>query len=315
MILKIKRMLGVAVVMALAAALLGACSEPVDGPNTKIIVTTTVWGDVVERLVDGDLEVEVIYPPGADPHDFRPSASQVANIETAALIIANGLGLEESIEDVLDANGERVLLLAPNLLPLPYSDDHDDDEEHADEGEDHDHGDLDPHVWHDPIRVAAAAELIGAELAKLAPGIDWDARIADFTAEMDELDAFIAAEVAAVPADARKLITNHDSLEYWADRYGFEVIGTVIPAGSPLAQPSARDIAELADLIDTEGIPAIFAETTEPTQLAEAVARESGAEIAVIELFSGSLDENGPFSSYTAAMEENARLIAGALAR
>ncbi len=316
-----------------AALVISACgSTSVDGPGLTVVATTTVLGDVVSNVVGGDADVVVLTPVGVDPHDFQPSAAQVAELNRADLVVANGLGLEEGLEDVLVAaerDGVRVLFIADGLDPLPFSTeshhdvdegDHEDGEDHGDEreGEDHvdehDHGSLDPHVWLDPVRMANAARAIASDLAAVAPDEPWIERAADYADLLLETDGAIGRLLQDIPADRRVVVTNHDSLGYFADRYDFRVLATVIPAGSTLADPSSAEVAELVELMRSEQVTAIFAETTQPTRLADAVAAELGSDVQVVSLFTGSLSEpGGEAETLVDLLITNASLIAGAL--
>ncbi len=320
-----------------------------------VIATTTILGDVVANVVGGDVQIDVLLPPGADPHDYQISSSQAAMLYDVDLVVTNGLGLEEGLIDVLEAaeaDGVNILEIASQLDPIPFSfedahhdeeaDDHGDEEadeeedgDHDEEADDHgdeeadeeeegdhdeeadDHGDtsgLDPHFWTDPLRVAQAAMLIAEALAAIEPSIDWAARAEAYAATLTELDAEIQDILAPIPDENRLLITNHDSLGYFADRYGFEIIGAVIPGGATLADPSSAQLAELVDEIVEEGVKVIFAETIEPTALAEAVAAEAGTDVAVVELHTGSLGEPGTTTDNIVGMlRDNAKRIADAL--
>jgi zinc/manganese transport system substrate-binding protein len=142
---------------------------------------------------------------------------------------------------------------------------------------------------------------------------DQRARVQRYLDQLDDLDAEVAGLVAAIPADRRILVTNHEVFGYFADRYGFEVLGAVLPGGSTLAEPSAADLAALADQIAQAGVPAIFAETSSPTRLAEALAAE-GQGVEVVELYSESLGEAGSDgATYLDMVRTNARRIAAAL--
>ena len=327
-----------------------ATSQP---GRLAVIATTTILGDVVANVVGGDARIDVLLPPGADPHDYQISSSQAAMLYDVDLVVVNGLGLEEGLIDVLEAaeaDGVHILEVAGQLDPIPFSfedahhgeeegedggEDHGDEEE--EEGEDHgdeeeeegeDHGDeeeeeeghhgdtsgLDPHFWTDPLRVARAAMLIAEALEAVEPSIDWAARAEAYAATLTELDEEIQDLLAPIPHDNRKLITNHDSLGYFADRYGFEIIGAVIPGGATLADPSSAQLAELVEEIVEEGVKVIFAETIEPTALAEAVAAEAGTDVAVVELHTGSLGEPGtPTDNIVGMLRDNAKRIADAL--
>ncbi len=273
-------------VAVLALALLAAACGDAGGSGegrVSVVTTTTILGDVVRAVAGDDAEVVVILPVGADPHDYQPSARQVAAIANADLVVANGLGLEQGIGEVLD-EASRLLEVGPQLDPRPLGD-----------------GDDDPHVWMDPSRMADAARLVAAELAAVAPGVDWARRAEAYAADLLAADEEIAEILAAVPEERRILVTNHDSLGYFADRYGLTVVGTVIPGGATLAEPSSAELAELVAVIERTGVPAIFAETTEPAALAEALAAEAGG-IEVVELYIGSLGEPGSGAATLAGM-------------
>lgn len=286
---------------------LGACgtSDPDDG-GIKIVVTTSTLGNLVSNVAGGDATVEVLMPLGADPHSFSPSSQQVAEMNDADLVVVNGLGLEEGFASVLEGvlnDGGRVLEVGPMLDPIPFGlDDHDDadhdDDENHDEDEDHeDDGDhahsIDPHVWMDPLRMAEAATIVAAELSELDPGSGWAERGAAYASELQELHSEIETELSAIDHSDRLLVTNHEALGYFADRYGFEVVGTVIPGGSTLGDPSSEALASLVGTMRELGVSVVFAETTQPSALADAVARELGGEVQVVELFTGSLGELG----------------------
>ena len=266
-----------------------------------VVATTTILGDVVRSVVGGNGTVEVLLPRGADPHDYRLSARQAASLREADLVVANGLGLEEGLSDALEsavADGVNLFEVAARLDPIPFGDG----------------AGLDPHVWLDPLRMADAARLIAVELAGVEPGIDWAGRAEAYAAELVATDGQVVATLAAVPEERRKLVTNHDSFGYFADRYGFEIVGTVIPGGATLSDPSSAALASLIDLIDQEGVPAVFAETTEPAALAAAVAAEAAGEVAVVDLYTGSLGEPGSGAdSLTGMLLANAERIAAAL--
>ena len=316
------------VIVSVVAVIATACGnaesvdDPADpgqgGPAVTIVATTTIWGDVARNVVGDDADVEVLMPIGVDPHDFQASSSQVAALYAADLVVANGLGLEEGLGDILEAaedDGVNVLEVAPLLDPIAFGThgdddegDHDGDEHeacdptlgHADDDEDghdedgeHAASSCDPHVWMDPLRVAEGARMIAAALAEIAPEVDWIARADAYASSLTEEDEMIVAVLSGVDEDDRIMVTNHDAFGYFADRYGFEVVGIVIPGGSTLGDPSSRELAELVETMEAEGVTAIFVETTQPSVLAEAVAAELGGDVDVVELYTGSLGEPG----------------------
>jgi zinc/manganese transport system substrate-binding protein len=227
----------------------------------------------------------------------------------ADLVVINGLGLEEGFEEVLEgvvSDGGRVLELGPLLDPIPFG-----SEGHEEGDQDHS---IDPHFWLDPLRMADAAILVAAELDDLEPDAGWIERGADYAAALQELHAEIVNELSDIDSARRLLVTNHEALGYFADRYEFEVVGTLIPGGSTLGDPSSEAMASLVGTMRRLHMDVIFAETTQPSALADAVASELGGEVQVVELFTGSLGEAGSGAeSLIAMLRTNAGRIAGAL--
>jgi zinc/manganese transport system substrate-binding protein len=297
----------------------GAAEEQGNDDRLLLVATTTILGDVLTNVAGDDARVEVLMPVGADPHDFQASAAQMGDLNRADLVVANGLGLEEGVEAALDSaadDGVRVFEVGPLLDPLPLEpavEEEEHDEEHEDE-EGHERDGLDPHVWLDPVRMADAARLIATQLEEIEPEIDWTTRADRYAEELAATDAMISEQLSAIPEQSRRLVTNHESLGYFANRYDFEVVGVVIPGGSTLADPSSAHLAELVELMRREGITVIFGETTEPDALATVVASELGEDVAVVELFTESLGPAGSEAETLIGMlEANADLITEAL--
>jgi zinc/manganese transport system substrate-binding protein len=278
------------VVVLLVAVGCSADAGADGGPS--VVATHSVLGDLVSNVVGDAAEVDVLMPPGADPHEFEPSARQVAELTEADLVVANGLDFEHGLEDALSAArdaGVPVVELGDDLDPI----------------------DDDPHWFTDPIRMAEAAGLVADALDLPGVGERADA----YAAELRGLSTEVDDELAAVPVDRRTLVTSHEVLGYFADRYGFEVVGTVIPSGSTLAEPSAADLGDLVGRIERDGIPALFVDASAPTGLVDVVADEVGSDVDVVELWSESLgDEGSPASTYVGLIRTDAERIAGALA-
>jgi zinc/manganese transport system substrate-binding protein len=298
-----------ALALPLLAPGLAACGDDggaavASGGGPRVVVTTNVLGDVVADLVGDQADVEVIMPPGTAPHEFQASPRQVASMREADALVSNGAGFEEGLGDPIDAAEEDgvptfATIDAVDTLQLEGG------------------GGTDPHFFTDPARMATAAQAIGDFLVDEVPTLDTPAFARQVRATVDELhalDAEVERTLSAVPADRRTLVTNHEVFGYFADRYGFDVVGAVIPAGTTQAEPSAEQLAELADTIEERGVPAIFVETSSPTRLADALAEEVG-DVDVVELFSESLgDEGSGGETYAAMMRTNATRIADALA-
>ncbi len=198
-----------------------------------------------------------------------------------------------------------------------HEDEHEDEHMHEDEHEDehgHAHGIYDPHFWFDPIRVKIAINEIAARLSTIDPNNAsvYFQNASEYGEELDELHAWIQEQVGAVEPQRRLLVTSHDSLSYFAAAYGFKVVGLVIPSLATHVEPSAEHIADLVDVIREHGVPAVFGETTVSERLAQAVARETGAEL--VQLYSGSLGEEGSGAdTYLGMVRTNVERIVGAL--
>jgi zinc/manganese transport system substrate-binding protein len=353
-----------------------ATEEVAPTGDLLVVATTSILGDIVENLVGEDGTVEVIMPPGADPHGFQPSAADAAMLREADLVIANGLMLEENLVSALEAaeeDGVRVFEVADQLDPIEFDWDgpddhghahdddgddhghddddghghdddghgHDDDDGHGhdddgddhghdddghghdDEGDDHGHahGPEDPHIWFDPIRMADGVQLIAAELADVDDTHDaeeWERRADGYVAELLAVHEEMEAIFDQIPAENRQLITNHDALGYLAHRYGFEVLGTVIPGSSTQAEADARQFSELIRTVEETGVTAIFAENTDSTTLAEQLASEvvgrTDVEVEVVKLYTDALGEPGSGAeTYLDLLRTTAQRITDAL--
>ena len=166
----------------------------------------------------------------------------------------------------------------------------------------------------DPDRVALAAIEIAEALALLDSSIDWMARAEAYAGELRAAGVEADEMLSVVADDQRKLVTNHEALGYFADRFVFEVIGVVFPGGSTLSDPSSAELAELVETMEKEGVTTIFGETTSPNVLAEVIAAEIGDEVQVVELYTGSLGEPGSGADTVIGMTlTNAERVAGAL--
>lgn len=308
-----------AAAIAVLLGVLAACGggDPEDSPKPsstriRVVATTNILGDIARNVV-GDLgDVEVLMPPNADPHSFEISAAQAESLLDADLVVANGLGLEEGVVEHLDdAKGQGVVVLeiGPRIDPIAYG-------VEVGEGE---AGRPDPHFWTDPHRGARAAALIGEALGSAAPEgarRAIDENVERYVGELADTTGYLEELLGGIPAERRKLVTNHHVFGYLAERFDFEVVGAVIPSGSTLASPSAADLAELATLIRAEDVSAIFAESSQPTRLAKVLASEADIDVEVVTLFSESLTEPGEgASTYLEMIAENGRRIAAALAR
>lgn len=310
--------LGVLLVALLTAAALASCGSDGDAaeggePGVTIAVTTTVLGDVVGDLVGELAEVVTIMPPGANAHDFQASARDAAVLTEADAIVVNGGGFEEGLLSVVEgAEGDGVPVLDALVL---LGGAREEGEDRADAAEGHAH-DGDAHFFTDPVAVAEVVDALAAALPEVVPSLD-AAALADradtVIAELEALDDELEATLAGVPTDRRVLVTDHDVLGSFADRYGFEIIATVIPTGSTSDGVSGGALADLAALLRETGTSAVFTEQTASDELADTLASEVG-DVTVVPLYAESLGPEGSeAATYAAMMRVNAQRIADAL--
>lgn len=295
------------------------------------IATTTQIGSLLADITAcAGKTSATLMGPGDDPHDFSVSSREVAELTKAKLVITNGLNLESGLEAALNGakdDGATIFEVAPLLEPLTYADiedkaaeqhaghDHAHDD-HADEGHDdgHNHGEFDPHVHMDVKRMAKAASLIGAELAKVTGDDKYATCGTEVESNLNQADAEVRDILSAVPADKRVLVTDHEAYNYFAAAYDFEVAGVVIPGGSTDAEPSSQELADLVAVVREDEVSAIFSNNTVNPRLVEAVAAEAGTDLKLVQLFEGSVGPAGSGTeTYSDMMLTNARLIADAL--
>jgi zinc/manganese transport system substrate-binding protein len=287
----------IASTLALAAAGCGDGGGSGDGGEVGVVATTAIAGDIARNVGGERADLDVLVPADADPHDHEPRPSDAVALAEADLVLRSGGEIDEWLGDLIDNAGgdaEEVTLL---------------DSVKSIEGES---GEVDPHWWQDPRNAILAAEGVRDALAEADPGGRRGyARNADaYVRELRALDTEIERCMRRVPSEKRKIVTTHDSLGYFAERYDVEVIGSVIPSLSTQAQPSARDVDALVDQIEDEGVEAVFPEAAVSQRLEQAIARESGAEVGA-ELWTDSLgDEGSGAETYVDAMRANTRALA-----
>lgn len=276
-----------------------------DAGSVNVVATTTVLGDLAREIGGDAVSVNQLLQPNSDPHDYEPRPDDVVATSKASLVLESGDGLDHWIEDVVEQSaGNPTLFDVAATLPVRRSGG-DDEHDHA-EGDhaDDEHGDTDPHWWHDPTNVEAAAIVVRDALTRANPaGRALYARnAAAYVAKVRALDAGIAKCLDAVPAAQRKLVTDHDALGYFADRYDVEVVGAVIPSLTTQAQPSAGDVAELAKVIRREGVRAVFPESGSNRKLPDALAKETGV-TAEYQLYGDALGPQGSGADTYVGME------------
>lgn len=327
---RVRFIVGILVILVLSLAACDSQPVPENVTGLKIVVTTTFIADVVGQVAGDVTEISVLLEPGQNPHSYQPTPMDMVNITQADVIFANGLGLEEFLDDLLNGSDTEAELIVVSegiqLLDITAGD-HSEESDH--EGEDHDEGDhdegdhdegdhehemgLDPHVWFDPANLIIWTDNIVAALTKLDPdhGEFYQANGQAYLEQLTALDTWIEQEVDRIPESDRKLVTDHTSLGYFARRYGFEQVGAVIPALTTEAETSGQELAGLIDTIRDTQVKAIFVGIDFDPTLAQRVADETGVEL--VPLYFGSLSEGDPAGTYLDFMRFDVQAIVNAL--
>lgn len=303
----------VALLLLIAALALGSCAEKTGQGKKTIVVTYSILGATVKDLVGDSFDVTVEIPDGMDPHEWEPSAQDIERLNKAALVVENGLGLEGGMEKTLAlarkagvkfftasdhikirsvGQGEGI----PSAVGQPAD---------ADQAV----GAQDPHIWTDPLTVRDAVDALADEI-KADFKVDLSKRRADLDGRLVALDAEVAAKVAKIPVAGRKLVTGHESMGYFAQRYGFKLVGAVVPSLSSQAESSASELVELKRLIAVNGVKVIFTEQSENPKVAQALSSE--AKVEAVPLVTHSLPKGGGYAEFIRGL---ASTITGALSK
>jgi len=265
---------GAAAVVALALLGAGCGSSGSGGDRVAVVATTTQIGDWVREVGGEAVDVTQLLQPNSDPHDYEPRPSDVVAAAGARIVFVNGDGLDEWSGHVVSDSGTDAEVVDLGAgVPVRLAG----EEGHGEDGHEHDAG-VDPHWWHDPRNAEAAVREIERALVAADPAHAAQfRRNADaYLARLEALDAGIAECIDRIPAGERKMVTDHDAFGYFANRYGIEVVGAVIPSQTTQAQPSAKDLSKLVATIEAERVKAVFPESSLSSKVAEAIARQTG---------------------------------------
>jgi ABC-type Zn uptake system ZnuABC Zn-binding protein ZnuA len=316
----VKKGNAVLTILLLCTVLVAACGQGATaratpgGDKIKVLAIESFLADIAQNVAGDILDVGALIPIGVDPHSFQPTPRDVAKVTESDVLIVNGAGFEGFLEELLqNAGGTHQAIEAAAGLTSRSAREGETAVMSGEGSKIHDAGD--PHFWLDPHLVVRYVENIRDGLSQADPGHAeaYAANAETYIARLQDLDTWIAAQVKQVPEDRRLVVTNHESLGYFADRYGFRVIGTILPSVSSSAESSAQGLARLVDSIKATGAVAIFLETGSNSQLARQIAQESGVKV-VTELYSHSLSKaDGPAPTYIDMMRYNAMTIVNAI--
>ncbi len=295
------RLIVILTIVGLALSACGQSASPSGTADSVVLTSATFLADITRNVAGDRVKVEALLPIGADPHSYQPTPQDVAKIEQSKLLIINGAEYEHFLESLLEnTGGEREVIEASAGLSLRT----DAESEH----------DIDPHLWLDPNSVIVYAENIREALTHFDPdgAAIYKSNADAYVAQLKDLDVWINEQVSQIAPEKRLLVTNHEALGYFADRYGFTVIGAVVPSVSSDASPSAQQMAELIDQIKSSGTPALFLDEVENPALAQQIANETGVKV-VEDLHLESLTDGPPAATYIDMMKHNVTRIVEAL--
>jgi ABC-type Zn uptake system ZnuABC Zn-binding protein ZnuA len=236
----------------------------------KVATSFSILEDFVQTIGGSRVSVTSIVPADADTHTYQPTTSDARKLSGAKLVFVSGFGFEAWLDKLVKNTADRakVVTVSKGLTPRKFEED----------------GRLedDPHLWWNLINVQKYVTNIRDALVKTDPAgkAIYTANATKYLAALSNLDAYTKTQIASIPSANRKLVTDHDALGYFADRYGLSVVGTIIPSGTTSSEPSAKELAALTDAIKAAGVKAIFPESILNSKLVQSVAKETGAIVA-----------------------------------
>jgi len=296
--------------VTLIGCTLNSSSPPLDADKELQVVTTTTFvGDVVSIIGGEAIDLTVLLEPGQNPHSYQPAPQDMVKVSEADLIFANGLGLEDFLDDLLSGTGnaDGLVIVSEGITPREglETDHNGDDEEQA--------HDQDPHVWFDPNNVISWTKIITESLVENDPEHTeiYLKNAAEYREDLKILDSWIREQVANIPTENRKLVTDHTVFGYFIEQYGFTQVGAVIPAITTEAETSGQQLSTLIDIIRENNVKAIFIGVDFDPSLSEVIAEDTGAKL--VPLYFGSLSQGAPAGSYLAFMRYNVEVIVNAL--
>ena len=289
--------LSLVMLVGVVGAVFAGCAAAANGVgasgSTDLVTDTNFLADIVRNIAGDQLTVSSLVPAGTDPHSFEPTPKDAQRVAKCRAVVINVKGLLPGVDGLVTGAGDPHKVVIEAAFGIP---------------------DLqkDPHCWLDPLLVVTYVDNIAQGLATLDPaGADaFRANAGSYVETLHQLDSWISAQVQTIPASRRLLVTNHQSLGRFAARYGFQIVGALIPSASGEGSPSARQLAELVAAIKATGAPATFVDAGDNTDLADQVGLEAGAKV-VTDLYTHSLGKEA--STYVEMMRWNVAKIVEAL--
>jgi ABC-type Zn uptake system ZnuABC Zn-binding protein ZnuA len=279
------------------------------GEKLSVLATTSIVGDIVKNVGGEPIDLEVLLPLGTDPHAFDPTPRDLARVADADVIIVNGLGLETFLAKMLKSAGSGIpVVVVSKGVETRHL------EETEARVEEPQHDEDDPHVWLTPANAKVFVDNIEHALSALDPAhtATYQANAAAYRMELETLDNWVQTQIDMIPPENRQLVTDHDTFGYYAERYGLEMVGAVLPGYSTISEPSAQELAALQNAIKQYGVKAVFVGSTVNPVLAKRIAEDTGIQLVL--LYTGSLGEAGSgAATYVDYIRYNTQAIVEAL--
>ncbi|HZE32546.1 MAG TPA: metal ABC transporter substrate-binding protein [Actinoallomurus sp.] len=236
----------------------------------KVVATTTQVADFARNVGGDKVKVTQILKPNVDPHDYEPSPADVQAIAEADVVVESGVGLERWLDQTIKSAGFHGTLV-DSSKGVALRKGNGTDEEAAG----------DPHIWHNPKNAETMSGNIAAAFEAKDPAdkAAYAANLTSYTGKLDQLDTWIAQQIDTLPADQRKLVTNHDAFGYYIDRYHLQFVGSIIPSFDTSAELSGKQLNTLIAKIKSTGVKAIFSESSLPPKTAEAIGKQAGVKV------------------------------------
>jgi zinc/manganese transport system substrate-binding protein len=270
-------------ILLLTLFIIGLVLTPAHADKVKVIATISIIGDVVKNVAGSTVDLVTLVGPDGDAHEYEPIPADSVNIAHADIIFENGLYLEHWLDKLYAASGSKAkrVVVSQGVNPRIFEDNPQE---------------TDPHAWQDVSNVILYTKNVRDALEAIDPANKalYEANANGYIQQLQALDAWVREQVATIPVDKRKLVTNHDALGYFARAYGFKIIGAVIPsATTEAADPSAQQTVQLLGIIKANGVHAIFSENMANPKLAQTLSQEAGVQVGP-ELYTDAL---GPVGS------------------
>ena len=271
----------------------------------KVVATYSILGDVVQNVAGDNIDLTILVGPDGDTHTYEPVPQDSVTLSEASIIFENGLGFESWLDDLYTASGSQAkrVVISEGITPGTIT-----------VGEEA--GATDPHIWQNPYNFVRATEIVRDNLSAADPAnaATYQLNANQYITQLLEADTYVLQQVQALPADQRKLVTDHDAFGYFASRYGFEIVGTALGSVSTEgAEPSAADTAALIDSIKQTGVHAIFPENIENADLINQIAQEAGVVVGPPLCSDALTPADGPCPTYLQMIRYNIDSIVGAL--